>query len=51
MRWFMGGKEPHYVLISQAFTVARESVSCYNMKIFVNELSSFSQFPLKYSFL
>lgn len=46
----MGGKEPHYILIFQAFTVACESTSHCNMKIFVNELSSFRKFPLKYPF-
>lgn len=43
----MGGKEPHYILIFQAFTVACESKSHHNMKVFVNELTSFR----KYSFL
>lgn len=46
----MGGKDPHFMLIFQASTVACESKSRYNMKIFVNELTSFRKFPLKYCY-
>ena len=42
----MRSRNPHCVLIFETFTVAYESKSHYNMKIFVNEINSFRKFPV-----